>query len=54
MSALPPLVFDVTGGWDDIAIIPDARSLIERSGAAKPLLRLDSLAPTAAPATVTR
>jgi AsmA protein len=54
VSALPPLVFDVTGGWDDIAIIPDARSLIERSGAAKPLLRLDSLAPTAAPATVAR
>ncbi|WP_046864938.1 AsmA family protein [Microvirga massiliensis] len=54
LSALPPLVFDVRGGWDDVAVIPDARSLIERSGAAKPLLRIDSLAPVAAPGAVTR
>ena len=33
----PPVVFDVSGGFDDIAVIPDAKSLIERSGAAKPL-----------------
>jgi AsmA protein len=33
----PLVVFDVSGGFDDIAVIPDAKSLIERSGAAKPL-----------------
>jgi AsmA protein len=31
------IAFDVNGGWDSIAVTPDARSLIERSGAAKPL-----------------
>ncbi|MBZ6077982.1 AsmA family protein [Microvirga puerhi] len=33
------IVFDMSGGWDDIAITPDARSLIERSGAARPLFQ---------------
>jgi AsmA protein len=33
----PAIVFDVTGGWDDIAVVPDARAMIERSGAAKAL-----------------
>jgi AsmA protein len=30
-------VFDVSGAWDNVTVTPDARSLIERSGAAKPL-----------------
>jgi AsmA protein len=34
----PALVFDVTGDWDSVAVSPQIRSLIERSGAAKPLL----------------
>jgi AsmA protein len=34
----PALEFDVSGGWDSIVVKPDVRSLIERSGAAKPLL----------------
>ncbi|WP_414471531.1 AsmA-like C-terminal region-containing protein [Microvirga sp. M2] len=46
------LAFDIDGGWDDINVMPDARSLIERSGAAKPLLPIhapaDRLAPEAA------
>ncbi|MBM1173683.1 AsmA family protein [Microvirga arabica] len=33
----PALAFDVTGDWDNVAISPQVRSLIERSGAAKPL-----------------
>ena len=33
----PALVFDVTGDWDNVAVTPQVRSLIERSGAAKPL-----------------
>lgn len=32
------MVFDMTGPWEDIAVIPDVRALIQRSGAAKPLL----------------
>ncbi|WP_166802174.1 AsmA family protein [Microvirga pakistanensis] len=32
------IAFDIDGGWDNITVIPNARSLIERSGAAKPLL----------------
>jgi AsmA protein len=31
------VVLDVLGSWDDISVVPDARSLIERSGAAKAL-----------------
>jgi AsmA protein len=30
--------FDIGGGWDNVSVMPNARSLIERSGAAKPLL----------------
>jgi AsmA protein len=33
----PALAFDVTGDWDNVAVTPQVRSLIERSGAAKPL-----------------
>jgi AsmA protein len=36
---LPPLVFDITGPWDDPAMVPDAHALIQRSGAARQLLR---------------
>lgn len=35
----PVLAFSIAGGWDSIVVTPDARSLIERSGAAKPLFR---------------
>lgn len=34
----PALVFDLVGPWDNVAVVPDARALIERSGAARPLL----------------
>jgi AsmA protein len=44
------IVFDLTGGWEDVAIIPDARSLIERSGAAKPLFGIERAAPAASAA----
>lgn len=30
--------FNVSGGWDNVLIMPDARSLIERSGAARQLM----------------
>lgn len=33
----PALVFNVLGDWDNVAVSPQVRSLIERSGAAKPL-----------------
>ncbi|MCB8819811.1 AsmA family protein [Microvirga rosea] len=46
-SLAPALVFDVSGGWDDIAITPEARSLIERSGAARPLFRPEAPLATA-------
>jgi AsmA protein len=36
-SPTPAIVFDVTGRWQDAIVTPDARSLIQRSGAAKPL-----------------
>ena len=36
-SPEPAIVFDVSGGWDNIVVTPEARSLIQRSGAAKPL-----------------
>jgi AsmA protein len=32
------LTFDVVGPWGDVAVVPDARALIERSGAARSLL----------------
>ncbi|SCX88012.1 AsmA family protein [Microvirga guangxiensis] len=37
-QAVPAIAFDIGGGWDNVSISPKARSLIERSGAAKPLL----------------
>jgi len=33
----PSLVFNVMGDWDNVAVTPQVRTLIERSGAAKPL-----------------
>ncbi len=33
----PKFAFDVAGSWDDLALIPDAQSLIRQSGAAAPL-----------------
>ncbi|WP_210485937.1 AsmA family protein [Microvirga antarctica] len=37
-TPLPPaIVFGVSGRWHNVIVTPDARSLIERSGAAKPL-----------------
>jgi AsmA protein len=54
-SALPSplIVFDVSGALNDVTITPDARSLIERSGAAKPLFgdRVPTAPPTAPVAT---
>jgi AsmA protein len=43
----PIVEFNLTGSWDDVDVIPDAKALIERSGAAKRLLGLDRL-PTGA------
>jgi AsmA protein len=34
----PSITLDINGPWDDVSIAPDARALIERSGAAQPLL----------------
>jgi len=34
----PSIAFDVNGPWDDVTITPDARALIQRSGAAQQLL----------------
>ena len=47
-NAGPMIAFDVNGSWDDVAVKPEARSLIERSGAAKPLFgpRLPQSGPT--------
>ncbi|WP_112664313.1 AsmA family protein [Microvirga flavescens] len=45
----PLIVFDVDGGWDTVRITPDVKSLIQRSGAAKPLFgpeRATQAAPT--------
>jgi len=36
-QSAPTIAFAVDGGWDNVRIIPDARSLIERSGSAKAL-----------------
>lgn len=47
-STPPTLAFDIDGGWDNISVMPDARSLIERSGAAKALLPADRVLPDAA------
>ena len=37
-GAGPSITLDISGPWDDITIAPDARALIERSGAAQLLL----------------
>lgn len=37
LKPLPPIGFDISGDWDSVNVKLDARSLIERSGAAKPL-----------------
>ena len=42
--------FDLAGPFDDIAITPDAQSLIRQSGAAAPLFSPNRLDPRAAPA----
>jgi AsmA protein len=42
------LPFEVIGSWDDPAIVPDAQSLIRRSGAAERLYR-DSAVQAASP-----
>ncbi|MBF9232292.1 AsmA family protein [Microvirga alba] len=44
----PAIVFEVGGGWDNVIVTPDARSLIQRSGAAKPLFGPEGL-PQSAP-----
>lgn len=44
-SPEPLIAFAVTGGFGDIVVTPDAKALIERSGAAKSLLG-ERLAPT--------
>jgi AsmA protein len=36
-AASPMIMFGVNGGWDAVRITPDAKSLIQRSGAARPL-----------------
>ena len=47
-NLMPSIVFNLSGSWDDVAIAPDAKALIERSRAAKPLFGLDrSLPPSA-------
>jgi AsmA protein len=46
----PPMIaFDVSGHWDNVEVRPEARALIERSGAAKPLFG-PRPAPQSAPA----
>jgi AsmA protein len=40
-GSAPALAFDIDGGWDNVIVMPNARSLIERSGAAKPLFPSD-------------
>jgi AsmA protein len=43
------LPFEVIGGWDDPAIVPDAQSLIRRSGAAERLYRENTAQTLASP-----
>jgi AsmA protein len=50
-SPTPAIEFDVSGGWDNVVVRPEARTLIERSGAARPLFgprRSDPAAPAEA------
>ena len=56
-APLSPLLFDITGPWDGPAMLPDARALIQRSGAARQLLGADPRPangpdPTAAPSPI--
>lgn len=44
--------FDIGGGWDNVSVMPNARSLIERSGAAKPLFPSRAPADSQAPQAV--
>jgi AsmA protein len=46
-KSAPTIAFDIDGGWDNVSVMPNARSLIERSGAAKPLLPAQRVAPNA-------
>jgi AsmA protein len=50
-SAAEPtqLPFQVIGSWDDPAIVPDAQSLIRRSGAAERLYRESGAQPASVP-----
>ncbi|HEX8166974.1 MAG TPA: AsmA family protein [Beijerinckiaceae bacterium] len=45
----PSLVFDIYGAWSDVSIVPDARTLIQRSGAARQLLGAEPRGEEAAP-----
>ncbi len=47
LNPLPSIGFDISGDWDSVDVKLDARSLIERSGAAKPLFPSDRIAPDA-------
>jgi AsmA protein len=38
LDGTPSLVFDIIGPWDDLSIRPNVDALIQRSGAARPLL----------------
>jgi AsmA protein len=40
-SPSPSLVFDIYGPWSDVSIVPDARTLIQRSGAGRNLLQAE-------------
>jgi AsmA protein len=48
-AELTQLPFEVIGTWDDPAIVPDAQSLIRRSGAAERLYRESAAQPVSAP-----
>lgn len=45
----PALAFEISGTWGDLSILPDAKALIERSGAARLLLAPHPLPPPIAP-----
>ncbi len=46
---IPALAFDIRGPWNDIAVIPDAKALIQRSGAARLLFPTPAREAEAAP-----
>ena len=39
-----PIVVEITGPWDDMKVAPNSRALIQRSGAAQPLVPADARA----------